>query len=66
MPRPLRRDLADTVYSPQKAPQVGYFAGTALAVEHPEKHRCPSFTSAELTGKPAFPVQGREVTRHGS
>jgi nicotinamidase-related amidase len=50
----LMRDLTDTMYNPEKAPRVSHFAGTDLVVEHVEKYWCPSFTSAEITGKPAF------------
>jgi nicotinamidase-related amidase len=54
----LMRDLTDTMYNPEKAPKVSHFAGTDLVVEHVEKYWCPSFTSADLTGKPAFRFKG--------
>ncbi len=54
----LMRDLTDTMYNPEKRPKVSHFAGTDLVVEHVEKYCCPSFTSADLTGKPAFRFQG--------
>jgi nicotinamidase-related amidase len=50
----LLRDLTDTMYNPEKTPKVNHFAGTDLVVEHVEKFWCPSFTSADLTGRPAF------------
>lgn len=50
----LMRDLTDTMYNPEKPPKVSHFAGTDLVIEHVEKHWCPSFTSTDLTGKPAF------------
>jgi nicotinamidase-related amidase len=50
----LMRDLTDTMYNPEKPPKVSHFAGTDLVVEHVEKYWCPSFTSADLTGRPAF------------
>jgi nicotinamidase-related amidase len=50
----LLRDLTDTMYNPEKTPRVNHFAGTDLVVEHVEKFWCPSFTSADLTGRPAF------------
>ena len=50
----LIRDLTDTMYNPEKTPKVSHFAGTDLVVEHVEKYWCPSLTSADLTGKPAF------------
>jgi hypothetical protein len=36
---------------------VSHCAGTALVVEHVEKYWCPSFTSADLTGRAAFRFQ---------
>jgi nicotinamidase-related amidase len=50
----LMRDMTDTMYNPEKAPKVSHFAGTDLVVEHVEKYLCPSFTSADLTGRAAF------------
>jgi nicotinamidase-related amidase len=50
----LMRDLTDTMYNPEKAPRVSHFAGTDLVVEHVERYWCPSFTSADLTGRTAF------------
>ncbi len=50
----LMRDMTDTMYNPEKAPKVSHFAGTDLVIEHVEKCWCPSFTSADLTGRAAF------------
>ncbi len=50
----LLRDLTDTMYNPQRPPGVDHFTGTDLVIEHVERHWCPSFTSADLTGRPAF------------
>ena len=50
----LIRDLTDTMYNHERAPMVSHFAGTDLVVEHDEKYWCPSFTSSDITGKPAF------------
>jgi nicotinamidase-related amidase len=50
----LMRDMTDTMYNPEKAPKVSHFAGTDLVIEHVEKSWCPSFTSDDLTGRPAF------------
>jgi nicotinamidase-related amidase len=50
----LMRDLTDTMYNPDREPKVSHFAGTDLVVEHVEKFWCPSFTSADLTGRPPF------------
>jgi nicotinamidase-related amidase len=53
----LMRDLTDTMYNPEKRPQVSHFAGTELVIEHVEKYWCPSFTSADLTGGKPFRFQ---------
>jgi len=50
----LLRDLTDTMYNPEKSPKVSHFRGTELVIEHVEKYWCPSFTSTDLTGRPAF------------
>jgi nicotinamidase-related amidase len=55
----LVRDLTDTMYNPERAPKVNHFAGTDLVVEHIERYWCPSFTSRDLTGKPAFRFKDR-------
>jgi nicotinamidase-related amidase len=53
----LMRDMTDTMYNPQMPPKVSHFAGTELVIEHVEKYWCPSFTSADLTGRPPFRFQ---------
>jgi nicotinamidase-related amidase len=53
----LLRDMTDTMYNPERPPGVDHFTGTDLVVGHVEKHWCPSFTSTDLTGKPAFRFQ---------
>jgi nicotinamidase-related amidase len=50
----LLRDMTDTMYNPEMPPKVNHFAGTELVIEHVEKYWCPSFTSADITGKAAF------------
>jgi nicotinamidase-related amidase len=50
----LMRDMTDTMYNHEKRPQVSHFAGTDLMIAHVEKFWCPTFTSTDLTGKPAF------------
>ncbi|HTD68772.1 MAG TPA: protein-signal peptide and transmembrane prediction [Candidatus Limnocylindria bacterium] len=50
----LMRDMTDTMYNPERPPGVDHFAGTDLVIEHVEKHWCPTFTSADITGNPAF------------
>jgi nicotinamidase-related amidase len=50
----LMRDMTDTMYNPEKRPMVNHFEGTDLVIAHVEKYWCPSFTSSDLTGKPAF------------
>jgi nicotinamidase-related amidase len=54
----LLRDFTDTMYNPERPPGVSHFAGTELMVEHVEKYWCPSFTSADLTGRAAFRFKG--------
>jgi nicotinamidase-related amidase len=50
----LMRDMTDTMYNPERPPGVDRFTGTDLVIGHVEKHWCPSFTSTDITGKPAF------------
>ncbi len=50
----LMRDLTDTMYNSQKAPQVPHCQGTDLVVEHIEKYWCPSIESTDFTGKAPF------------
>ncbi len=50
----LIRDLTDTMYNPQKRPQVSHFQGTELVIQHVEKFWCPSFTSSDISGRPPF------------
>jgi nicotinamidase-related amidase len=50
----LMRDMTDTMYNPERPPGVDHFTGTDLVIGHVEKHWCPSFTSTDVTGKPAF------------
>ncbi len=50
----LIRDMTDTMYNPDHPPGVSHFEGTERVVEHVERYWCPSFTSTDLTGKPAF------------
>lgn len=50
----LVRDMTDSMYNHRKPPFVSHFRGTELVVEHIEKYWCPSITSADLLGGPAF------------
>ncbi|HEY6169766.1 MAG TPA: protein-signal peptide and transmembrane prediction [Verrucomicrobiae bacterium] len=54
----LMRDLTDTMYNPERPPGIDHFAGTALVIGHVEKYWCPSFTSADLTGRAPFKFKG--------
>lgn len=58
----LMRDMTDTMYNPDRPPGVDHFTGTDLVVEHIEKFWCPSFSSTDITGEPAFVFA--EDTRH--
>jgi nicotinamidase-related amidase len=50
----LVRDMTDTMYDPRMPPKVSHFQGTDLVVGHVERYWCPSVTSSDITGKPAF------------
>jgi Isochorismatase family len=50
----LVRDMTDTMYCPDRPPGASHFEGTDLMVKHVEKFWCPSFSSSDITGKPAF------------
>jgi nicotinamidase-related amidase len=50
----LMRDMTDTMYNPERPPGVDHFTGNDLVIAHVEKHWCPSFTSSDITSKPAF------------
>jgi nicotinamidase-related amidase len=50
----LIRDMTDTMYNPERPPGVDHFTGTDLVVGHVEKYWCPSFLSADITGRSPF------------
>ncbi|MCX7427537.1 MAG: isochorismatase family protein [Planctomycetia bacterium] len=50
----LMRDMTDSLYNPEFAPRVSHVRGTELVVEHIEKYWCPTVTSTDVLGKPAF------------
>ncbi len=50
----LVRDLTDAMYNPQKSPHVSHVRGTELVVEYIERYVCPTITSTDLLGEPAF------------
>ena len=50
----LMRDMTDTMYNPERPPGVSHFDGTDLVIEHVEKYWCSSFSSSDVSGKPAF------------
>ncbi|MDB4520228.1 isochorismatase family protein [Akkermansiaceae bacterium] len=54
----LMRDMTDTMYNPERPPGVDHFTGTDLVIGHVESYWCPSFTSADITGKKAFKFKG--------
>jgi nicotinamidase-related amidase len=54
----LMRDFTDTMYNPERPPGVSHFEGTKLVIEHVEKYWCPTFTSADFTGKEPFRFKG--------
>jgi putative membrane-bound dehydrogenase-like protein len=53
----LVRDLTDTMYNSRSWPYVSHHEGTSRIVEHVEKYVCPTITSTDLTGQPAFHFQ---------
>lgn len=50
----LMRDMTDTMYNSRQSPFVPHVRGTELVVAHIEQHWCPTITSTDFTGKPAF------------
>lgn len=50
----LMRDMTDTMYNSRMSPYVSHFDGNRLVAQHIERHWCPTITSSDLTGKPAF------------
>ena len=59
----LVRDMTDSMYNPDRPPGVSHFEGTDLMIEHVEKFWCPSFTSTDITGRPAFMFKGDQRRR---
>jgi nicotinamidase-related amidase len=55
----LIRDMTDTMYNHEKAPQVDHFKGTDLVIEHVEKYWCPTLVSTDITGRAAFQFHER-------
>ena len=54
----LMRDMTDSMYNPERPPGVDHFTGHDLIIEHVEKFWCPTFSSADLTGRAAFRFKG--------
>jgi len=50
----LMRDMTDTMYNSRARPYVPHFAGTDLMIAHVEKYWCPTVSSTDFVGKPAF------------
>ena len=50
----LMRDMTDTMYNSRSKPYVPHVKGTDLVIQHIEKYWCPTITSTDFTGKPAF------------
>jgi nicotinamidase-related amidase len=48
----LVRDLTDSMYNPERRPEVNHFRGTELVVEHIERYWCPTITSSDLVPGP--------------
>jgi lysophospholipase L1-like esterase/nicotinamidase-related amidase len=50
----LMRDMTDSMYDPQRWPNVSHVRGTELFVEHVEKRICPTITSDQILGGQPF------------
>jgi nicotinamidase-related amidase/type 1 glutamine amidotransferase len=50
----LVRDMTDAMYNSRSEPHVSHVRGTELVIEHVERHWCPTITSSDLVGGPAF------------
>lgn len=50
----LMRDMTDTMYNPERPPGVSHFKGTDMVIAHVERFWCPTFTSSDISGRPAF------------
>ncbi len=57
----LFRDMTDTMYNPQRWPNVSHFQGTRLIIEHIEKYVCPTVTSDQVLGGKPFRFKGDET-----
>jgi len=53
----LVRDMTDAMYNSRMSPYVSHVRGTEMVVEHIERHWCPTITSSDLLGGPAFRFQ---------
>jgi hypothetical protein len=54
----LMRDMTDTMYNPDRWPNVSHFRGTDLIIEHVEKYVCRSITSNQVLGGKPFRFGG--------
>jgi len=53
----LVRDMTDSMYNSRSRPFVSHVRGTEMVIEHIEKYWCPTITSSDLLGGPAFRFQ---------
>ena len=60
----LVRDLTDTMYNSRRSPFVSHFAGTDLVVKYIERYVCPTVTSTDITGTPAFAFKNAAAGAH--
>ena len=54
----LIRDMTDTMYNPERSPNVSHFDGTDLIIEHIEKYVSPTITSDQIVGGSPFKFKG--------
>ncbi|MCS7237036.1 MAG: isochorismatase family protein [Thermoguttaceae bacterium] len=50
----LVRDMTDSMYNPARPPYVRHVRGTELVIEHIERYWCPTVSSGDILGEPAF------------
>lgn len=50
----LMRDLTDSMYNPERSPNVSHFEGTDLVIDHVEKYWAPTLLSTDFVGGNRF------------
>lgn len=62
----LVRDVTDTLYNPRMPPYTSRAESVSLVVDHIERYLCPTISSTDVDGKPAFVFHGdaAEIAKH--